>query len=214
VSSQLRLDEGDLLRVGHVDQFSEAELRDLIQFIDKEHYLHYPFNEDGSANPYQYCYGLGYLSRQNYLSRGLWAGFVAGIYPNAGFWKEHFPLLVGQRGLGWLFRHAANIYRIVAFYQDDANALLKAYEQFCYRTKRSKILFALPTRKERDAVCNYEWFEVNGFKNYGETGGSGARIYAKVLDFEPVEQRETESLEQFAELLVTLQEPSPTEPSP
>lgn len=184
IARQARLDPGDLLRVGHREEFSDGELKEVIAFIEKEHYLKFPFNEDGSPNPYQqYCYGMGYLNRGGRV----WAAFVAGLYPNAGFWRAHFPVLVGRHGLPWLFRHSANIYRIVAFYQDDANSLLKAFEEFCFKYKRTNILFALPTKKEKDAVCNHGWFAENGFKDYGETGGSGARIFAKVLPFEPVE---------------------------
>lgn len=181
--NQSRFIEQELIRVGHSDDFSESEVNDIVAFIDKEHYLHYPFNEDGSKNPYQYCYGLGYVSSHE----ALWAAFVAGIYPNAGFWNDHFSSLVSKRGLDWVFRHAANIYRIVAFYAQDADKLLSAFERFCYDYKRTNILMALPTKKEKDAVCNWEWFENAGFKNYGMTRNKEARIYAKVLDFEPVE---------------------------
>lgn len=190
---QSRLTEGEVLRVGHVEDFKEQEVKDVVAFIDKEHYLHYPFNEDGSRNPYQYCYGLGYLHR----GEQIWGAFIAGIYPNAGFWKDHFPLLVGQRGLPWVFRHAANIYRIVAFYQADANALLKEFERFCYHYKRTSILISLPTKKERDAVCNWDWFSENGFKDYGWTKGRGAKIFGKVLDFEPVEYSPIEAERAF-----------------
>jgi hypothetical protein len=195
MSNQSRLSGEEFFRVGHVENFNEQEVKDLIQFIHKEHYLHYPFNEDGSRNPYQYCYGLGYLCR----NESIWAGFVAGIYPNAGFWKEHFPLLVGQKGLAWIFRHAANIYRIVAFYQEDADTLLGAYEKFCYEYKRTSILISLPTKKERDAVCNWDWFSKNGFKDYGWTQGRGARIFGKVLDFEPIEYSPIELARQKAQ---------------
>ncbi|PYT06892.1 MAG: hypothetical protein DMF49_09835 [Acidobacteria bacterium] len=183
MSSQTRLPDEEILRVGHPDDFSPHEVDDVIAFIDKEHYLKYPFNQDGSKNPYQYCYGLGYLARKE----SLWAAFVAGLYPNAGFWNEHFPYLVSSKGLPYIFRHAANIYRIVAFYQEDADRLLQGFERFCFVYRRTNILFALPTRKERDAVCNWDWFAKNGFKDYGATKNAGARIFAKHLDFEPIE---------------------------
>lgn len=183
----------DLLRVGHSDSFSEAEINDVVRFIDKTHYLHYPFNEDGSRNPYQYCYGLGYFRKHG----DMWGAFISGLYPNAGFWKTHFRILVARMGLPWLFRHSANIYRIVAFEQEGADSLLQAYERFCYEYRRSKILFSLPTKKERDAVCNWDWFGRNGYKDYGYAKGNAARIFVKVLDFEPAEYSPYELERQF-----------------
>jgi len=144
----------------------------VFRYIGRNHYRGIPRQENGEVNPYQYCYGIGRV-----LDAGqIFGGMVSG-YPTQAF-QHYAPHFVEQLGNPWISEHVANIYRIVAHYPNHADALLSQYETKA-RARGIKVLYSLPTKAEKDAVCNFGWFERNGFDYYAETETEGARFYLK-----------------------------------
>jgi len=166
--------EMDGVKVGMPDDFKRSTMRDIFQYIEKNHYRGIPRQDDGDVNPYQYCYGLGYVL-DNYQ---IFGGMVAG-YPTQAF-QHYAPHIVESVGNPWISENVANIYRIVAHYPEHADNLLEAYERAAV-SRGIKILYSLPTKSEKDAVCNFGWFERNGFSYYAETKNEHARFYMKKI---------------------------------
>jgi hypothetical protein len=148
--------------------------RGVFRYIERNHYRGVPRQDDGEVNPYQYCYGVGYVIDGNQMFGGMISG-----YPTQAF-QHYADHIVDELGNPWVSEHVANIYRIVAHYPTHADALLEKYEKVA--SKRGiKILYSLPTKEEKDAVCNFDWFERNGFNYYAETKDENARFYVKQI---------------------------------
>jgi len=160
--------------VGMPERFSDDTKQDVFDYIAKNHYRGIPTQDDGSVNPYQYCYGLGYVVD----SFQMFGAMISG-YPTQAF-QQQAPHIVDELGNSWISENVANIYRIVAHYQEHADELLRQYEKAAVR-RGIKILYSLPTKQEKDAVCNFNWFERNGFNCYGKTENEGARFYMKKI---------------------------------
>jgi len=173
MSSQAFFDEEGVY-VGMPEEFSSDTKQDIFDYIGNNHYRGIPTQDDGEVNPYQYCYGLGYVVDGFQMFGGMIAG-----YPTQAF-QQQAPHIVDELGNPWVSENVANIYRIVAHYQQHADELLRQYERAAVR-RGIKILYSLPTKAEKDAVCNFAWFERNGFNWYGETKTEGARFYMKKI---------------------------------
>lgn len=128
--------------VGLPKDFEGSTRNRIFDYIEDNHYRGVPRQDDGEVNPYQYCYGLGYILDNFQMFGGLISG-----YPTQSFqhYAEH---IVEQKGNPWVSSHVANIYRIVAHYPDHANQLLEKYENLA-RRRGIKILYSLPTKRKR-----------------------------------------------------------------
>lgn len=160
--------------VSHCEDINKSLKMEIINFIDKYHYLKFPFNKDGTPNPYHYCYGMGYTIDNHVMSSAMCSGFSCQAF------QERFDILKSKLGVSWILKNVALIWRIVAWNQEDADLLLQEYEKFAIK-RGLKILYSLPTKKEKDAVCNHFWFKENGFKEYGKTKNKEATIFVKVI---------------------------------
>jgi len=172
-NQQVFLSESAVI-VGMPAEINKSVKQDIFRYIDKNHYRGIPKQDNGVVNPYQYCYGLG-LIVDNFQTFG---AFVSG-YPNQAF-QHYAPHIIEELGNSWVSQHVANIYRIVAHYPDHANILISEYEKLA-RRNGIKILYSLPTKSEKDAVCNFGWFEKNGFNHYNTTKENNARFYVKKI---------------------------------
>jgi len=158
--------------VGMPADFNMTVKNRVFDYIDKHHYRGIPRQDDGEVNPYQYCYGIGYV-----LDGGqMFGGMVSG-YPTQAF-QHYASHIVEELGNSWVSENVANIYRIVSHYPNHADALMEQYERRA-RERGIKILYSLPTKEEKDAVCNFNWFESNDFNYYAETKNQHARFYVK-----------------------------------
>ena len=166
--------EKEGFHVGMPGDFSSDTKQDIFDYIAKNHYRGIPTQDDGSVNSYQYCYGLGYVIDGFQMFGAMISG-----YPTQAF-QQQAPHIVEDLGNSWISENVANIYRIVAHYQEHADELLRQYERAAI-ARGIKILYSLPTKQEKDAVCNFNWFERNGFNCYGETENEGARFYMKKI---------------------------------
>jgi len=146
----------------------------VFRYIERNHYRGMPRQDDGEVNPYQYCYGFGYVTDGGQMFGGMSSG-----YPTQAF-QHYAPHIVEELGNPWVSEHVANIYRIVAHYQSHADDLLQQYIKRA-RERGIKILYSLPTKEEKDAVCNFDWFEQNGFDYYAETKDENARFYVRKI---------------------------------
>jgi len=162
------------VKVGMPESFKQSTKNDIFEYIGDNHYRGIPRQDDGEVNPYQYCYGLGYVLDNFQMFGGMISGYPTQTFQH---YAEH---IVDELGNPWVSKHVANIYRIVAHYPTHANRLLEAYENAA-RKRDIRILYSLPTKEEKDAVCNFGWFESNGFDYYAETQGEHARFYMKVI---------------------------------
>jgi len=160
--------------VGMPAEINQSVKKDIFRYIDKNHYRGIPKQENGDVNPYQYCYGLG-LIIDDFQPFG---AFISG-YPTQAF-QHYAPHIVEKLGNPWVSKNVANSYRIVAHYPDHADKLLREYESIAI-TRGLKILYSLPTKGEKDAVCNFGWFERNGFNHYNTTKENNARFYVKQI---------------------------------
>lgn len=164
--------------VGFPDEINDSLKKRVFEYIDKHHYRGIPRQENGQVNAYQYCYGLGCI----FDGMQVFGAFVSG-YPNHAF-QHHCSHIVDQLGNSWVSQNVANIWRIVAHYPDHADSLLAEYEDKAV-DRGIKILYSCPTKAEKDAVCNFGWFESNGFTHVADNEGSNGRLYVKQIDTLP-----------------------------